>query len=136
MTLPSFAHILSMSDRFGLFEHADHAQPRPEHGYCTDDVARLLIMIVRERDDGQALHELELTAFKFLTLSQSTTGRTRNRRSTDGRWHGGFGVEDCWGRSVWAFGTSAARAFDPGMRSSALSYFGHAVNCRSPHRRA
>ncbi len=57
MTLPSFGHLLSMSDAIGLFEHADHAQPRREEGYCTDDVARLLIAIVRERDEGQALHE-------------------------------------------------------------------------------
>ena len=26
MTLPSFAHVLSMSDEIGMFEHADHAE--------------------------------------------------------------------------------------------------------------
>ena len=29
-----------LSDDVGLFEHAEHAVPRPEHGYCVDDMAR------------------------------------------------------------------------------------------------
>jgi hypothetical protein len=37
---------------------------------------------------------------------------------------------------VWAFGSAARFAHDEWMRGSALSYFGHAVGQRSPHRRA
>lgn len=136
MIVPSFGHVVSMTDRFGMFEHADHAEPRREHGYCTDDMARLLIVTVREPDQSDAVRELRRTAFRFLAASQSATGRTRNRRSEDGRWHGRHGLEDCWGRSVWAFGTAARRAPERWMRSSALSYFHHAVRQRSPHRRA
>lgn len=136
MTLPSFGHLLSMSDEIGLFEHADHAEPRREHGYCTDDVARLLVVAVREPDRSQAVRELARTAFRFVTASQSTTGRSRNRRAASGRWVGRYGVEDCWGRSVWAFGTVARRAPEDWMRSSAMSYFNHGVKQRSPHRRA
>ncbi len=44
----AWRHVLAMSDGIGIFEHADHAAPRREHGYCTDDVSRLLIAIVRE----------------------------------------------------------------------------------------
>jgi hypothetical protein len=136
VTLPSFGHLLSMSDRIGIFEHADHAEPRREQGYCTDDVARLLIVAVREPDRSQAVRELGRTAFRFLTASQSTTGRTRNRRAANGRWKGRHGVEDCWGRSVWAFGTAARRAPEDWMRTSAMSYFNHGVKQRSPHVRA
>jgi len=136
VTLPSFGHVLSMTDGIGIFEHADHAEPRRSHGYCTDDVSRLLIAVVREGVLEQGLADVERIAFRFLVDSQGVTGRTRNRRDVDGRWHGPREVGDCWGRSVWAFGTSAARARDEGMRSSALSYFGHAVNQRSPHARA
>ena len=136
MTLASFGHVLSMTDGIGMFEHADHGEPRREHGYCTDDVARLLIVAVREPGESQALHDLTSTAFRFLRASQNATGRTRNRRDSNGRWRGRFGVEDCWGRSLWAFGTAARRADDEGMRSSALSYFDHGVKQRSPHRRA
>ena len=136
MTLPSFAHVLSMSDEIGMFEHADHAQPRREHGYCTDDMARVLIVAVREPDRSQAVRELGRTAFRFLSSAQSTTGRTRNRRAAGGRWQGRHGVDDCWGRSLWAFGTAAHRAPEEWMRSGAMSYFNHGVKQRSPHRRA
>lgn len=134
--LPAWRHVLAMSDSIGMFEHADHAAPRREEGYCTDDVARLLIAIVREPDPGRELTELARVCFRFLADAQGVTGRVRNRQSADGRWHGRRGVEDCWGRSVWAFGTAAGSAPDSGMRQSALSYFGHAVGQRSPHRRA
>jgi hypothetical protein len=134
--LPAWRHVLAMSDTIGIFEHADHSEPRREEGYCTDDVARLLIAIVREPDTGRELTELAQVCFRFLVDAQGVTGRVRNRRSADGRWHGRRGVEDCWGRSVWAFGTAAGVARDEGMRKSAVSYFEHAVGQRSPHRRA
>jgi len=136
MTLPSFAHVLSMSDGIGMFEHADHGEPRREHGYCTDDVARLLIVAVREPDRSQAVRELGRTAFHFLAESQNATGRIRNRRAANGRWHGRHGVEDCWGRSLWAFGSAARRAPEEWMRASSVSYFDHGSSQRSPHRRA
>lgn len=136
MTLPSFAHVLTMSDGIGMFEHADHAAPRRAEGYCTDDVARLLIVAVREPARSQAVRELGRTAFHFLAEAQNVHGRIRNRRSANGRWHGRHGVEDCWGRSMWAFGTAARRAPEEWMRASAISYFDHGSSQRSPHRRA
>jgi hypothetical protein len=134
--LPAWRHVLTMSDAIGIFEHADLDAPRVEHGYCTDDVARLLIAIAREPAPGRELYELAGRCFRFLVDAQGVTGRMRNRRSADGRWHGRRGVEDCWGRSVWAFGTAARLAPDRSMREGAVSYFGHAVGQRSPHRRA
>jgi hypothetical protein len=134
--LTAWRHVLTMTDAIGIFEHADRDVPRLEHGYCTDDVARLLIAIVREPAPGQELNELARVCFQFLVDSQGVTGRTRNRRSVDGRWHGRRGVEDCWGRSAWAFGSAARFAPDEWMRSGGISYFDHAVGQRSPHRRA
>jgi hypothetical protein len=134
--LPAWRHVLAMSDAIGIFEHADHAEPRREEGYCTDDVARLLIAIVQEPVPDRELHELARVCFRFLVDAQGVTGRVRNRRSANGRWHGRRSVEDCWGRSVWAFGTAAHLARDEAMRASAVSYFGHGVGQRSPHRRA
>lgn len=133
---PAWRHVLSMSDRIGMFEHADLAAPRLAHGYCTDDVARLLIAILREPGPGRELNDLARVCFRFLVDAQGVTGRTRNRRSARGRWQGRRGVEDCWGRSTWAFGSAARLATDDWMRSGAVSYFGHAVGQRSPHRRA
>jgi len=134
--LSAWRHVLAMSDEIGIFEHADRSVPRRAEGYCVDDVARLLIAIVREPSPGRELDDLARTCFRFLVDAQGVTGRVRNRRSADGRWHGRRGVEDCWGRSVWAFGSVACLAAERSMRDSAAAYFGHAVGQRSPHRRA
>lgn len=134
-SLPAWRHVLAMSDGVGMFEHAELAVPRLDDGYCTDDVARLLIAIVREPTPRRELNELARVCFRFLVDSQGVTGRTRNRQSVTRRWRGRRGVEDCWGRSAWAFGSAARRA-DDWMRGSGVSYFDHAAGQRSPHRRA
>jgi len=132
----AFEHLFAMTDAIGTFEHADHAEPRPEHGYCTDDVARVLIAVVRQPDPDRALLALGRTAFRFLVEAQGVAGHIRNRRGVAGRWEDRRGVADCWGRSLWAFGAAARSASEPWMRQSALSYFGHGVPLRSPWRRS
>lgn len=136
MTPQRFDHLLAMTDHIGTFEHADHATPRREHGYCTDDVARVLVAVSREPHPDAAAVELARVAFRFLTAAQGVSGTVRNRRDVRGRWHGRRGVEDCWGRTVWAYGTAAARAPEGWMREAALAHFGHAVQQRSPWPRA
>lgn len=131
MNAPSFDHLVALSDHIGLFEHADHVAPRREHGYCTDDVARLLVVIAREPAPDRAVRELGRTALRFLADAQGVDGKIRNRRTAAGRWHGARTVDDCWGRSVWAFGTAAALAPDAWMRQSALAYFDHGIQQRS-----
>jgi hypothetical protein len=131
-----FHHVAALCDDTGIFEHADGDVPRRNEGYCTDDVARLLVVLVREPVLDRTTRELARTSLRFLARSQSVTGRTRNRCSATGRWEGRYGVEDCWGRSLWAYGTAARRAPEEWMRSSARSYFTHGAQQRSPHRRA
>lgn len=134
--MSTFEHLLAMSDGVGTFEHADHTQPRREHGYCADDVARVLVVVCREPQPSRAVLELGRTAFRFLTCAQGVAGHVRNRRSAAGRWHGRRGVDDCWGRSIWAFGTAARTAPERWMRDTALSYFERGVEQRSPSPRA
>jgi hypothetical protein len=134
--LPWFDHLVAISDHVGTFEHADHEEPRRGHGYCTDDMARVLVVVSREPHPSDSVAELGRTAFRFVADAQSVVGRVRNRRSARGRWEGPHGVEDCWGRTLWAFGTAARLAADSFMRRSALSYFGRGVEQRSPWPRA
>ena len=58
-----YDHLLDLTDDVGTFEHADHAVPRRDHGYCVDDVARGLLIACRE--------------------PQPTARRLRTRPSTD-----------------------------------------------------
>ncbi len=136
MNGPSFDHVLALSDHIGIFEHAHHTTTRSEHGYCTDDVARLLIVITREPEPSEAVRELGRSALRFLADAQGADGQTRNRRTAGGQWLGARTVEDCWGRSLWAFGSAARHAPDAWMRQSALGYFERGTQQRSPWRRS
>ena len=71
----------------------------------------------REPEPSPVVLELARRSLRFLADAQGPTGRTRNRRSANGRWHGRRGVDDCWGRSVWALGT--ARRAPPATRPTA-----------------
>lgn len=133
MTAPTvdFAHLAALTDGYGTFEHACYAEARREDGYCTDDVARLLVVAAREPDPAPAVRDLARGAFGFLAAAQGPTGDTRNRRSADGRWHGRRNVDDCWGRSLWAFGVVAEHRTD-WMGQEALTYFERGTERRSP----
>ena len=120
---PSFQHLAAMSDAIGTFEHAEHSTPRVEEGYCTDDVARVLVASCREPFADRTVIDLSRMAYRFLVDAQGADGTIRNRRSADGRWHGRHGVDDSWGRAMWAFGTAVRRAPEDWMREGAADSF-------------
>jgi hypothetical protein len=124
------AHLDRLSDHRGLFEHADGTVRRLDHGYCTDDNARLLAVTSREADVGSALH-LSRLALDFVLDAQDVDGRCRNRMDSDGRWTDSAGTDDCWGRSLWGLGVAATSHADPGVRSRALAGFNVGVRQRS-----
>ena len=133
---PSFEHLARMTDEHGTFEHADHATPRPEHGYCTDDMARVLVVTSRELNPDPLASGLAQIALRFLADAQGASGACRNRKNSRGRWQGRRSVEDCWGRSLWGFGTAAARSPHDAMREVALAHFERGVQQRSRWPRA
>jgi len=125
-----------MTDGRGTFEHADHTVARTELGYCADDMARVLVVATREPDPDTVVRSLARTAFRFLSDAQGVDGKVCNRMTERQRWHGRRGVEDCWGRSLWAFGTATARSNVGWLRQSALTLFEHGTEQRSPWPRA
>jgi hypothetical protein len=133
---PDFGHLARMTDRRGLFEHADHTTPRREHGYCTDDMARLLVVTSREPDPDPVVDGLAHTALRFLVNAQGETGDSHNRMDDRGAWQDHRSVDDCWGRSLWGFGTAAARSPDHSVRQTALAHFERGTEQRSPWPRA
>lgn len=133
---PSFVHVASMCDDVGMFEHARHAEPRVAGGYCTDDMARLLIAVCRHRDVDDTVVALARLSYRFLADAQGVDGRVHNRRSTGGRWRDRRAVDDCWGRAMWAFGTASARAPLAWIRQGAESSFARGLEQRSPWPRA
>ncbi len=132
----NFRHLVSLSGPYGTFEHAEFASPRMEHGYCTDDVARVLLVAVREPDASDQLRELARTSMNFLRSAQSRDGTFRNRRGANGVFIGSSSNRDWWGRAQWALGTAAARASDDDLRRDALVNFTKGCQVVSPWPRA
>jgi hypothetical protein len=133
---PGFRHLIRLSDDTGLFEHARHAIVRREHGYCTDDVARGLVVTCREPDPPDVVIALAERYLAFLTHAQDEAGAFRNRLSHDRQWADKGGLGDWWGRALWGLGTAVARAPVPWIRTDALAAFTAGAALRSPAPRA
>ncbi|MFC6080636.1 glycosyltransferase [Sphaerisporangium aureirubrum] len=133
---PDYRHLARLSDDTGLFEHARHAVVRRHHGYCTDDVARGLVVASREQRPSRRLTRLAECYLAFLTHAQDGSGAFRNRLTFDRRWRDEPGVGDWWGRAMWGLGTAAARNHSPWIREEARLAFALGAVRRSPHPRA
>ncbi|MBK9179418.1 MAG: glycosyltransferase [Acidimicrobiales bacterium] len=133
---PAYDHIVRLTGEHGIFEHADHTDPRRGHGHCTDDMARLLLVTAREQEPDSLTRDLARFSLRFLTEAQGVDGSFRNRRSSRGRWLDRRTVEDCWGRSLWGLGTAAARSDDAATRQIAMISFERGAQLRSPWPRA
>jgi hypothetical protein len=133
--VPGFGHLWTMTDEQGTYEHAKGAVARTEHGYCTDDVARVLVVATREPHPTAQVRRLAHSSLRFVADAQDLTGACRNRKSADGRWRGAHTVEDCWGRSLWAFGVAAADRSEQ-LGRAALAHFDQGAQQRSPWPRA
>jgi hypothetical protein len=130
-----FEHLDRMTDGHGLFEHAAGTTPRPEHGYCVDDNARLLVVVAREPDRGVA-RRLGGRALEFVTGAQDPEGRFRNRMDVTGRWTDEPTTEDCWGRALWGLAVTACGHGDANVRRRARDAFDSGARQRSPFPRA
>ena len=83
---PLFDHLAALTDERGLFEHARHAAPRPEHGYCLDDAARALVVTSREPRPSAMVVRLHERYLGFVLAALDTAGRCHNRMGLDGHW--------------------------------------------------
>ena len=131
---PGFDHLARLTDDTGLFEHARHAIVRRQHGYCTDDVARGLVVTCREPDPSETVLRLSESYLTFLTHAQDG-GAFHNRLGYDRRWTDQAGVGDWWGRALWGLGTAAARSPASWIRDEAFLAFAAGARRRSsaPH---
>lgn len=133
---PGFEHLLALSNHHGTFEHACGTQPRREHGYCTDDMARVLVVTTREPEAGDAVRGLAKVAVRFLDEAQAYLGGCRNRMDHTGAWTDGYAFDDCWGRCLWGLGTAAAHSDNGLIRRLSVVQFERAAHGRSTWPRA
>jgi hypothetical protein len=128
-----FDHLRSMSDQHGLFEHALYAIPRPEHGYCLDDVARGLVVVCREPRPGPAVLRLCQLYLDFTLAALQPDGSCHNRMNVAGDWTDAPALGDWWGRALWGLGVAAAHAPTEAIRARALLGFRTGARQRSQH---
>lgn len=115
---PVFEPVRRHLDRLRLggviAQHARGSVPDPEHGVCTDDIARSMeVDLLHGRSLGWSAVDASLTAsLTFLEAAMvPATGRFRNVQTMDGSWLDG-GSDDAQGRAIAALGqvmTSAGR---------------------------
>jgi hypothetical protein len=124
-------HLSRMTDDRGIFEHALHEHPRFEHGYCTDDNARLLVVAARAEKETQEAQILERVAARFVLESIREDGLCHNRMSFERMWQDTASSDDCWGRAIWGLGTAVAHSNDTEVRNRCFDAFAVAAQARS-----
>lgn len=116
-------HVVRMSDRTGIFQHAIFNVPCFQEGYCTDDNARafLLCSLLGEQGGKPPVEHLDHLATSYLAFLaaalNTTTGRFRNFMSYGREWLEDSGSEDSHARALWALGVGARRSRNDGHRN-------------------
>ena len=122
-------HLVRMSDRTGIYQHAKFNVPDFQEGYCTDDNARAFILCCLLNEVGANSPEVNLEQHESTYLSyllaamNRDTGRFRNFMSFAREWLEDSGSEDSHARALWALGTGARRACNAGHRSISAQLF-------------
>jgi hypothetical protein len=110
---PVLDHLVTMTDDVGIFQHARFDIPNRSFGYCTDDVARALIVAIestRDRATEIIGAKLVTTYLAFLHDAQLPDGWFHNFMGYDRRWQDQRGTADSFGRALWGLGHCVARA--------------------------
>ncbi|MFC2089988.1 glycosyltransferase [Bacteroidota bacterium] len=108
LILPQFslAHINRLTDDTGIIQHAKFGIPNLKEGYCLDDNARALLMVLmayRQNKDARAL-ELSPIYLSYIHYMQNPDGTFRNFLSFNRSFLDKVGSEDSFGRTIWALG--------------------------------
>jgi glycosyltransferase involved in cell wall biosynthesis len=125
------SHFLAMCDDTGLFQHAIHAIPDRDHGYCVDDNARaLLLACMLNESDEEPLQDALTTRFAAFVQHafNPDNQRFRNFMGFDRRWLEAVGSEDSHGRTLWALGTCARNDPQQARRQWAAELFAKALD--------
>lgn len=108
LVLPPFSltHINRLTDDTGIIQHAKFGIPNLKEGYCLDDNARALLMVLmayRQMKDMRAL-ELSPIYLSYIHYMQNADGTFRNFLSFSRNFLDEVGSEDSFGRTIWALG--------------------------------
>ena len=125
-------HMKNLTDDTGILQHATQTVPDRDHGYCTDDNARALMVAAMGREyldtDSKCFDSLSSQYLSFLLHSFSVErGRFRNFMTYERQWTEEVGSEDAHGRALWGIGQSVDFLSNPGQRAMSMTLFNKAI---------
>ena len=131
LPIAKYDHLLRLTDSTGILQHATFTIPNFQHGYCTDDNARALIlmMLLDELDEAFPPY-YQITGAYTAFIQEAfniTRKRFRNFMSFNRQWLEEVGSEDSHCRALWALGTCVGRSSDNNIRAWASQLFEQAV---------
>ena len=108
LTLPPFLldHVQRLTDDTGIIQHAKYGIPNLKEGYCLDDNARALLMVLMtyKRNKHPLALKLSPTYLSYVNYMQNEDGWFRNFLSFNRNFLDEVGSEDSFGRTIWALG--------------------------------
>jgi glycosyltransferase involved in cell wall biosynthesis len=125
-------HLKCLTDDAGILQHAIHTVPDRDHGYCTDDNARALMVAAMGREyldtDSICFDSFSSQYLSFLLSSFSVEkGRFRNFMTYERQWTEEVGSEDAHGRALWGLGKAVAFLDNPGQMAMSMTLFKKAM---------
>lgn len=102
----NFSHLRALTDDTGIIQHAMFDMPNRKEGYCIDDNARALLLMVWAGKDKKntAVQRLLPIYLSFIHYMQTDTGYFRNFMSYTKSVEEERGSEDSFGRTIMALG--------------------------------
>lgn len=131
---PNFSHLRQLTSERGLWEHALNSTPREEHGFCTEDNARALVIVAREQTED--VTDLAAIYSTFLLSARRPDGTFHNRRDAGGSWMDETGSDDSQGRAWWGLGAAVRQTRQPWIQAAAFGEYETCGVFQSRHLRA
>lgn len=108
LIIPAFSlnHINRLTDDTGIIQHAKFGIPNLKEGYCLDDNARALLMVLMAYNQFKDTRALELSPIylSYIHYMQNKDGTFRNFMSFSRQFLDNVGSEDSFGRTIWSLG--------------------------------
>ena len=108
LALPPFLldHVQRLTDDTGIIQHAKYGIPNLKEGYCLDDNARALLMVLMtyKRNKNALALKLSPTYLSYINYMQNPDGAFRNFLSFNRNFLDEVGSEDSFGRAIWSLG--------------------------------
>ncbi|MEO8210894.1 MAG: glycosyltransferase family 4 protein, partial [bacterium] len=103
----NLTHLKNLTDCTGIFQHATYSIPNPNHGYCTDDNVRALLVSIMHKIYSSE-EKIDPYINRYLTFVYNSfneeKGLFRNFMSYERKWLEESGSEDCNGRVIFVLG--------------------------------